>query len=304
MKRLLSICLAVVLVVAVALTFAPASVVALDGFLFEDDFESYSVGAIPSPNWWAWAAYSVDRPTRDDRVRLFEGNQVFALHSDFWAAVASANIAPLLDYSIEADIYMMPRGGTPPRASDGAGFYLRTVNRNTVHLSGGYGIKFQPDSDRVAVWILDRGNPNTLIGEAPYQFDYYTWYRVKASVTGDEYGEIKIQLFVNDMTTPVLEMIDDGTRWQFYRGDVAGYTNLTGYYSGPIYYDNIKIYEYVLHTPPPPPVEVGGDVYPVNKIAILAPWIVLAVAIIAGTSVAVRRRTGTDTIRVIEKGTK
>ncbi len=98
MKKL-QVILASVLVVAFALTFTPASVVALDGFLFEDDFESYSVGAIPSPNWWAWAAYSVDRPSRDYSVRLFEGNQVFALYSDFWAAVASANIAPLLDYS-------------------------------------------------------------------------------------------------------------------------------------------------------------------------------------------------------------
>ena len=37
-------------------------------------------------------------------------------------------------------------------------------------------------------------------------------------------------------------------------------------------------------------VEVGGDVYPVNKMAILAPWIALVAAIIAGTTLVVRRR--------------
>ena len=41
---------------------------------------------------------------------------------------------------------------------------------------------------------------------------------------------------------------------------------------------------------PEPTVEVGGDVSSVNKIALLAPWIGLAVVIIAGTTIAVRRR--------------
>ena len=50
------------------------------------------------------------------------------------------------------------------------------------------------------------------------------------------------------------------------------------------------------HTPVPdgegngPGPKVGGDVYPVNKAAILAPWIALAVAIITGAAITVRRR--------------
>jgi len=47
-------------------------------------------------------------------------------------------------------------------------------------------------------------------------------------------------------------------------------------------------YEYV--PPLPPPVEVGGEVYPVDKLTILAPWIVLVAALLVGTSIAVRRR--------------
>ena len=41
---------------------------------------------------------------------------------------------------------------------------------------------------------------------------------------------------------------------------------------------------------PMPPVEVGGEVYPINKLSILAPWVALAAALIIGTAVAVRRR--------------
>ena len=39
-----------------------------------------------------------------------------------------------------------------------------------------------------------------------------------------------------------------------------------------------------------PPLEVGGEVYPVNRMAILAPWIALTAVIIAGVTMAVRRR--------------
>ena len=42
-------------------------------------------------------------------------------------------------------------------------------------------------------------------------------------------------------------------------------------------------------TPYPPP-PVGGEAYPVNKLAILAPWIALVMAIIAGATVVWRRR--------------
>ena len=42
--------------------------------------------------------------------------------------------------------------------------------------------------------------------------------------------------------------------------------------------------------PSEPPVEVGGDVSPVNKVALLAPWIALAALILTGATLAVRRR--------------
>jgi hypothetical protein len=37
-------------------------------------------------------------------------------------------------------------------------------------------------------------------------------------------------------------------------------------------------------------VEVGGEVYPVNKLSVLAPWIVLVAAILGGATIVVRRR--------------
>ena len=44
-----------------------------------------------------------------------------------------------------------------------------------------------------------------------------------------------------------------------------------------------------LYEPTPPPA-VGGEVYPINKVALLAPWITLAAAIIAGGIILIRRR--------------
>ena len=41
---------------------------------------------------------------------------------------------------------------------------------------------------------------------------------------------------------------------------------------------------------PEEPIAVGGEVYPVNKGALLVPWIALAAAIIIGAAILVRRR--------------
>ena len=54
--------------------------------------------------------------------------------------------------------------------------------------------------------------------------------------------------------------------------------------------ETVKAVFYNTKSPPTPPIEVGGDVYPVNRLAILAPWMALAVVIIAGAIIAVRRR--------------
>ena len=51
-----------------------------------------------------------------------------------------------------------------------------------------------------------------------------------------------------------------------------------------------ETWEYVPPPPPPPPVEVGGTVYPVDKLTMLAPWITLVAVLILGTILAVNRR--------------
>ncbi len=42
--------------------------------------------------------------------------------------------------------------------------------------------------------------------------------------------------------------------------------------------------------PPPPDIEVGGDVYPVSQLTLWAPWIALTALIITGTTIVMRRR--------------
>ncbi len=46
----------------------------------------------------------------------------------------------------------------------------------------------------------------------------------------------------------------------------------------------------VTPAPTPPPVEVGGEVYPVDRLAILIPGLTLAAILIVGTAVVMRRR--------------
>lgn len=42
--------------------------------------------------------------------------------------------------------------------------------------------------------------------------------------------------------------------------------------------------------PTPPTRQVGGEAYTPDKLAILAPWVTLALAIVAGTTIVIRRR--------------
>ena len=64
--------------------------------------------------------------------------------------------------------------------------------------------------------------------------------------------------------------------YQCYEGDLA-----TGQYV-------LKYARYDGHLPTPP--AVGGEAYPINKVAVLALWLALAAAIIVGACIVLRRR--------------
>jgi hypothetical protein len=67
-----------------------------------------------------------------------------------------------------------------------------------------------------------------------------------------------------------------------------GPTAPVGYTITPLTYTGN--YDYYPCIEPIIPVEVGGEVYPINKLSILAPWVALVAALIIGTVVVVRRR--------------
>jgi len=54
--------------------------------------------------------------------------------------------------------------------------------------------------------------------------------------------------------------------------------------------DDLEFEVYGEETPPPAPAGVGGEVYPVNRITLVAPWITLAAAIIAGGVFLISRK--------------
>jgi len=51
---------------------------------------------------------------------------------------------------------------------------------------------------------------------------------------------------------------------------------------------------HITAAPPPPPPAVGGEAYPPNKLAILAPWLGLALLFAVGGGIVVMRRRRAD----------
>lgn len=252
-KKLGAILLVAALVLSFGLLPVGVSAFSQDTLLFEDDFESYSVGGIPSAKWWTYA-YEVGGG--DQRVRSFGGSKALRLYAEGWVASAFAKTTPLLNSSIEADLYMTPRSSGTIKA---AALCLRANNYGTAHSRGGYNISYDPDDDSITVTIVDYPNTNTLLGQVTYEIEYYTWYKMKALVFGDTYGDITIQVFVDDMVTPVLEVVDDGSKWENHRGDTAGYFGLKSNRTGPLYFDNVKIYEVTEGIPVNVDAEAGGN---------------------------------------------
>jgi len=91
--------------------------------------------------------------------------------------------------------------------------------------------------------------------------------------------------FVSDEENPVMPNATSA---------MAGtYTLTVTNSNGCIDSDNVVValtYENGQGEPPAPPVTVGWETYPTNRLAVLAPWIVLLAAILAGTSLLVVRR--------------
>jgi hypothetical protein len=226
----------------------------VDGLILEENFELVQPGHIPS-DWWSYRYYADDCFAEAWVVEESGDNNVLSLSSG-WASVAGPTDLVLLDYAVEADAHMMYRDDcVPSTGTQGAKIYLRATTINTAHVRGGYIINFDPEPDnRVFVQIMDfecSGHPIPEIGEIDlnelgFTLEANKWYRIKASVTGDKYGDIKIKAFIDDMTTPVLEVTDDGSLWgtgsSCYEGNLPGYTVLSGYY-GKNYYDNVQIYK-------------------------------------------------------------
>jgi hypothetical protein len=97
---------------------------------------------------------------------------------------------------------------------------------------------------------------------------------------------------VNPTTAPLPTVVTDASgqaKW-CYTGTNLGVDTITATWddtavSGQLLVSEPAIKEWV----PPQQVEVGGDIFPSNKIALLAPWMLLAAAIIAGTAIAFKR---------------
>jgi hypothetical protein len=222
---------------------------------------------MPEWPWWSYA-YSYGNCFDDKLVRDFDGNQVLSLSSEYWASLAGLSNDPnleLLDYAVEADVYIMLRESCNVGTTRGAGLYLRSTYNTPPHLRGGYRIWFEPyPKNKVSVTVGVDPPPDIspIIGEITfdpneYKLEVDKWYRIKASVTGVEYGEIVIKAYIDDEL--VLTVIDDGTHWNpnqpQHNGYTSGYSALSGGYARN-YYDNVRIYQVT-----PEVTDADGDGY-------------------------------------------
>jgi len=95
-------------------------------------------------------------------------------------------------------------------------------------------------------------------------------------------------IYVGSYDNKLYAINPDGTqKWFYTTGNQIVSSPVIGS-DGTIYVGSRDGNLYAFGSPTPPP-SVGGEAYPINKLAILAPWIALA-AVIAGASVFMRRR--------------
>lgn len=117
-----------------SLSFLASNMASAD-VLLSEDFESVTPGGIP-PDWWSdvWVSQCFHRAW----VEEIDSNNVLSMSCD-WASVAGPSSLVLLDYAVEADVYMMLRDDPNEcwtGLTKGAIFYLRSYTKGTYHQRG------------------------------------------------------------------------------------------------------------------------------------------------------------------------
>ncbi len=98
-----------------------------------------------------------------------------------------------------------------------------------------------------------------------------------------------------DVTFGWKTSVDHWNDYAVWSGDPIGPWNEILNPAGDLYEVDMSFVITTPYSPSPPPEEpgepvVGIDVYPVNKVSLIAPWIALAISVIAGGIILVRRR--------------
>ena len=164
--------------------------------------------------------------------------------------------------------------------SDGAGLDIADYG----HQSDGKALAVK--SDDPSYLIMEFSVPMTSIS-LDFGNDDPGW-----SEPGDEavltlyYGASQV-----DQVSVVMNRNDDMDQSISFSGEV--FDKATFYYDATIQGGLIEIIDNIHLEPsslPPPPTSVGGDVFPVNKVGILAPWLALVVILAMGGFFFIVRR--------------
>jgi hypothetical protein len=242
-----------------SLSFSLNVVHAGEEVIFSDNFESYPVDSFPYAGGWeiVWSGTGQNYVT--DSVSA-EGTKSFQLEGlSYWSAGVKKNISWLEGSILVYELYMRV-DEIKEKTSAWAGFF---------------------DED----WSPPPWDPGY---RAKVSFKGGTIYPTGISYEADKWYKIRVRYDTLDNTYNVWvddELAAEGVQVPYNPELLDSFLLISGHGATKAYFDSVKVYQKT-KVPPAPPV--GGTVRPVDKLALLAPWIVLAALIvIASASVAV-----------------
>jgi len=257
------------LIVIIILSIAPLTY--SQTIIFEDDFESYAAGTLPTPNWIT--RFSGQSAKISEAVSV-SGTKSFELVSmPYWSRVEAHQLSEIPDYLVyEGWVYL--------NQSD-KGAYI------------GYGKKISASEYRTYNIITFRYEGEITFDGAEARIDLQpwsaqTWYKVKVYC---DFINLKGKVWIDNVLKA--ENINLVPRESFEDFCLGG-QNWSGSGTSTVYYDDIKIYAYV-----PPPFEDDFESYATGTLP--APnWITRFSGLSARVSEAVSV-SGTKSFELVSK---
>lgn len=265
MRRLVFLMLIFSTILPIFAVFTPKAR-ASENVIFQDDFESYSVGSFPSSGGWSivWNGAGDQYQVITDSHFHSPTKSLQLMGSYGWSVVVKKDFSSSSN-TIGYEVLMM--------ASEGGGGSIAFANI-PIETWGRYYAMVDFGTDG----YIEAAEKSNEVWHELQPFTPYTWYKIRVVVdrTASLYN-----VWIDD----VLKGQDIPIYYDPY--EILSLQFQVGWVSVKNYFDDMKVFE-VSGTSPP----VGGEWVPVDKLQLLAPWISLAslMTLAVSSVVYVKRR--------------